>query len=106
MEFEGKSQRLRERLKLSMPVRVECRETTEFRWSEMSRLIDVTPFGASFALVHVTEVGRLLHLTLPMPRQLRCFDHVEPQYRVWAVVRNLKVQEAREGKPARYEVGV
>ncbi len=112
MEEESKSRRLRERLRLSMPVRVECRETTEFRWTEMSRLIDVTPFGARFLLVHLTEVGRLIHLTLPMPRQLRCFDHVEPQYRVWAVVRNVVRHQPKSERPSernaqtRFEVGV
>ena len=112
MKFEGKSKRVRERLRLSMPVRVECRETAEFRWVEMSRLVDVTPFGARFPLVHVTETGRLLHLTLPMPRQLRCFDHVEPQYRVWAVVRNVRPHKQERTSPgarhdpARFDVGV
>jgi hypothetical protein len=81
-----KSRRLRERIKLALPVRVRCRESAEHEWVEMSRLIDVTPFGARFALAHPTEAGRLLHLTLPMPRQLRCFDHIEDQYRVWALV--------------------
>ena len=112
MKFQGKSQRLRERLKLSMPVRVECRETKDYSWAEMSRLIDVTPFGARFALVHMTEVGRLLHLTMPLPRQLRCFDHIEPQYKVWSVVRNVsrhQPQRAGAGAPqdtARFDVGV
>jgi hypothetical protein len=113
MEFDGKSRRLRERLKLAMPVRVECRETADFRWTEMSRLIDVTPFGARFALVHMTEPGRLVHLTLPMPRQLRCFDHVETQYKVWALVRNVSAHRPPRGARAaaqdelpRYEIGV
>jgi len=97
---------MRERLELSLPVRVFGRESVDMDWVETTRLIDVTPFGARFPLSHPTEPGRLLHLTLPMPRQLRCFDHVEDQYRVWALVRNLKVQEAAEGKPARFEVGV
>ena len=97
---------MRERLELSLPVRVSGRESEDLDWVETTRLIDVTPFGARFSLTRPTEPGRLLHLTLPMPRQLRCFDHVEDQYRVWALVRNLKVQEAKEGKPARYEVGV
>lgn len=110
--MEGKSQRLRERLRLSIPVKVECRESSDFRWAEMSRLIDVTPFGARFALAHLTEVGRLLHLTLPMPRQLRCFDHVETQYKVWSVVRNVRPHDPRAAKPSarseapRFEVGV
>jgi len=31
-----------------------------------------------------------LYMTIPMPRQLRVFDHVEDQYRIWAVVRYMK----------------
>ena len=104
------SQRLRERIKLALPVRVRCRESAEHEWFEMSRLIDVTPFGARFALTHPTERGRLLHLMLPMPRQLRCFDHVEDQYRVWALVRNVtpRTQFGAAGDELlmRYEVGV
>ena len=97
---------MRERLELSLPVRVFGRESAEHDWVETSRLIDVTPFGARLTITRPTERGRLLHLTLPMPRQLRCFDHVEDQYRVWALVRNIKMLEAVGDKPARYEVGV
>jgi hypothetical protein len=50
----------------------------------------VTPFGAGFPLKHPTEKGRLLFMTIPMPRQLRVFDHVEEQYRIWAIVRYMK----------------
>jgi len=85
-DSDDRSKRLRERIKLALPVRVHCRESTDLEWVEVSRLVDVTPFGARFALPRLTERGRLLHLTLPMPRQLRCFDHVEDQYRVWALV--------------------
>jgi len=113
MDFPGKSKRLRERIKLALPVRVHCRESKEHEWIELSRLLDVTPFGARFTLAHATEPGRLLHLTLPMPRQLRCFDHVEDQYRVWALVRHVKPHEAARGEAApapgvtlRLEVGV
>ena len=104
------SRRLRERIKLALPVRVHCRETAGHEWIELSRLIDVTPFGARFALTHPTERGRLLHLMLPMPRQLRCFDHVEDQYRVWALVRHVtpRTQFGAGGDElvVRYEVGV
>jgi hypothetical protein len=110
MTFEGKSRRLRERIKLALPVRVHGRESADQEWMEMSRLIDVTPFGASFALTHPTEPGRLLHLTLPLPRQLRCFDHVEDQYRVWALVRRVSQPPPelwqRDAGPAKFEIGV
>jgi len=39
-----------------------------------------------------------------MPRQLRVFDHVEDQYRIWAIVRHLKTKSSDKG-PA-FEVGV
>jgi hypothetical protein len=82
--------RIRERLALHLPVRVQGRETPEFAWTEITRLANVTPFGAGFPLRHPTEKGRLLYMTIPMPRQLRVFDHVEDQYRIWAIVRYMK----------------
>jgi hypothetical protein len=100
-----KSKRVRERIKLALPVRVHCRESAAHEWTEMSRLVDVTPFGARFPLTRPTERGRLLHLTLPMPRQLRCFDHIEDQYRVWALICRVSASPEFAGE-ARYEVGV
>ena len=90
MTEERNWKRIRERLALHLPVRVRVRETPVFEWTEMTRLVNVTPFGAGFTLRRPTEKGRLLHMTIPMPRQLRVFDHVEEQYRVWAIVRYLR----------------
>ena len=98
--------RIRERLELQLPVRVRCRETADLEWTEVTRLIDVTPFGAGFALKRPVEKGRLLHMTIPMPRQLRVFDHVEDQYRVWALVRYVRPAAVAPGKAAAFEVGV
>ena len=89
--------RIRDRLALQLPVRVHCRETPDFQWIEMTRLLNVTPFGAGFTLKRPTEKGRLLHMTIPMPRQLRVFDHVEDQYRVWAIVRHLRSDVTDKG---------
>ena len=89
--------RIRERLALHLPVRVRVRETPDHEWTEMTRLMNVTPFGAGFTLKRPTEKGRLLHMTIPMPRQLRVFDHVEDQYRVWAIVRYLKSEFQADG---------
>jgi hypothetical protein len=96
--------RIRERLPLTLPVRVRGRETPTFEWSEVTRLTNVTPFGAGFTLRHPTEKGRLLHMTIPMPRQLRVFDHVEDQYRIWAVVRYIKSSVVE--KKTVFDVGV
>jgi len=101
-----KSQRLRERIELALPVRVQCRESLDSEWIEISRLVDVTPFGARLRLKRPIETGRLLLLTLPMPRPLRCFDHVEDQYRVWSLVRNVKLVDPASHKGALVEIGV
>jgi hypothetical protein len=72
---------------------------------EVTRLTDVTPFGAGFPLKRPTEKGRLLHMTIPMPRQLRVFDHVEEQYRVWALVRHVRTTPTSSGGTS-FDVGV
>jgi hypothetical protein len=72
----------------------------------MSHLVDVSPFGARLRLSRPTEPGRLLHLRLAMPRRLRCFDYVEDQYRVWSLVRNVKLLPPSKKVKALMEVGV
>lgn len=104
MSEERNWKRIRERLELHLPVRIRCRESADFEWTEMTRLTNVTPFGAGFPLKRPTEKGRLLHMTIPMPRQLRVFDHVEDQYRIWAVVRYLK--RSTVDKQTLFDVGV
>jgi hypothetical protein len=106
MTFDGKSRRGRERVPLTIPVRVKCRESVDHEWEEMSRLVDVTPFGCRFPITHPTEPGRLLHLTMPMPRQLRVFDHVEDTYRVWALVRNVRSVPPQGNQVMLFHVGV
>jgi len=104
MSEQRNYKRIRERLPLSLPVRVRGRDTPNFEWTEVTRLTNVTPFGAGFTLRHPTEKGRLLHMTIPMPRQLRVFDHVEDQYKIWAIVRYIKT--AIVENKTMFEVGV
>jgi len=106
MSEKRNQKRIRERLELRLPVRIHCRETPDFEWTEMTRLIDVTPFGAGFTLKHPTEKGRLLHMTIPMPRQLRVFDHLEDQYKVWAIVRYAKAMPEVNASQLIFDVGV
>ncbi len=97
---------MRERLRVAMPARIYGRESGNREWTEMTRLVDVTPFGARFRLRRPFDIGRLLQLTLAMPRQLRLFDHVEDQYRVWSIVRNARLLEQKTPKDSLLEVGV
>lgn len=91
---------------LALPARIHGREGGDREWTEMTRLVDVTPFGARFRLTRPVDIGRLLRLTLNMPRQLRVFDHTEDQYRVWAIVRNIRLLDQAKEKGALVEIGV
>ena len=83
--------RVRARLPLRLPIRIWCRESAEYKWTERARLIDVNQFGAGFTLARPIEVGRLIHISSALPHQLRCYDHFEPQYFVWGLVRHISV---------------
>lgn len=75
------------RYSLSLPTKVEVKVDNKFSWNEITRLEDVSAFGAGFNLKRPVKRGRLVLVSAPMPRQLRCFDFLEPQYKVWALVR-------------------
>jgi hypothetical protein len=90
----------------SLPVRVECHESEDHQWEDLTQLIDVSPFGSRLQIKYPTEPGRLLHLTLPMPRRLRCYDHEEEQYRIWSLVRHVKSLPAADDELPSFQIGV
>lgn len=83
---EKESRRLK-RVPLSLPIRIEAKVNRTVSWNEITRLSDVSAFGAGFNLTRPVKRGRLVFMTLPMPRQLRNYDFTEPQYKVWGLVR-------------------
>ena len=82
-----KDSRRIQRYELALPTRVEVQIDPKFAWNEITRLEDISAFGAGFNLKRPVKRGRLVVLSVPMPRQLRCYDYLEPQYRVWGLVR-------------------
>ncbi len=76
-----------QRVPLSLPIRIEAKVNRNIVWNEITRLSDVSAFGAGFNLTRPVKRGRLIFMTLPMPRQLRNYDLMEPQYKVWGLVR-------------------
>jgi PilZ domain len=107
MQPQGQQRRLRERLEMPLPVRVHCRESADHGWVEKTQLLDITPFGARLSIGRPTEMGRLLHLTMPLPRQLRCFDYTDEQYNIWALVRHARPLALEVvGRLPRFEIGV
>lgn len=75
------------RISLALPLRVETQVDQKVFWSEITRLSDVSAFGAGFNLKRPIKRGRVVQMIMPLPRQLRCFDFMEPQYRVWGIIR-------------------
>lgn len=107
METTTRIARVRARLALRLPIRVVCRESENYEWTEKSRLIDVNQFGAGFTLTRPVEVGRLIHLTMPLPHTLRCFDQFEPMYSVWSLVRHVSaITNVNIQDPPLFRIGV
>jgi len=94
-----------QRISLPLPARIEVKIDQQVSWNEVSRLSDVSAYGAGFLLKRPLKRGRLISLTMPMPRQLRCFDHSDPQYRVWSLVRRCIPTRTAAGE-MRYAIGV
>jgi hypothetical protein len=94
-----------QRIGLALPIRIEGKVNKEVAWSEITRLQDVSAFGAGFHLNRPVKRGRLVAMTLPMPRQLRCYDYMEPQYRIWGLVRRC-VAVKNQIDAEQYAIGV
>ena len=76
-----------QRLALSLPLRVQTFVNSNVGWEEITRLKDISAFGAGFTLKRPIKRGRLIKMTIPLPRQLRCYDFSESNYKVWGIVR-------------------
>ncbi len=100
-----KDSRRIQRYPLALPARVEVKVDDKLAWNEITRLEDISAFGAGFKLKRPVKRGRLLLMSVPMPRQLRCYDYLEPQYRIWGLVRRCVPLGTGGGDDA-YSVGV
>ena len=52
-----------QRFELSLPTRVEVKVDGKFSWNEITRMEDVSSFGAGFILNRPVKRGRVLHLS-------------------------------------------
>lgn len=100
-----KESRRIQRIGLTLPVKVEGKDSRAEGWEEITRLKDISAFGAGFTLKRPVKRGRLVLLTLPMPRKMRCYDYLESQYRIWAIVRRCLKMEGR-AEAGKYFIGV
>lgn len=100
-----KENRRLQRISLPLPVRVEVRVNSKMTWNEITRLSDISAFGAGFTLKRPVKRGRLIQMTVPMPRQLRCFDYAEAQYKIWGLVRKC-IQTTNRTPEQNFAIGV
>ncbi len=94
------------RVSLTLPVRIEARVNQTVSWNEITRLNDVSAFGAGFNLNRPVKRGRLVQMTIPLPRKLRCYDFTEPQYKVWGLVRSCVCKNVPRAASEIHAVGV
>lgn len=101
---EQDARRIR-RINLPLPIRIEHSVAKGNALNEITRLIDVSAFGAGFKLERPIKRGRLLHMTIPLSRQLRNYDYLEPQYKVWGIVRHCIPIRNKEKGEEKYAIG-
>ncbi len=100
-----KENRRIQRIALPLPARIEVKVDPTVAWDEITRLNDVSAFGTGFTLKRPIKRGRLILITVPMPRQLRSFDYSEPQYRIWGLVRRC-ISISKSSSEPLYSIGV
>jgi PilZ domain len=74
------------RIGLWIPLRAQGHDASGKPWEELTKSLDASARGVAFVVKHPVEVGQLLQVTLPLPRQLRSYDHEAATYRTYAVV--------------------
>jgi hypothetical protein len=79
-------------MSLSLPVRVQGHDPDGSAWEEMTSASDVSAGGISFLMRRRTVMGQTLHLSLPLPKNFRKYDFMEGSYRVYALVRDVRVE--------------
>lgn len=94
------------RVTLTLPARIEAHVNKTVSWNEITRLTDVSAFGAGFNLNRPVKRGRLVQMTIPLPRKLRVYDFTEPQYKVWGLVRSCVARSSSTAAAESHAVGV
>ncbi len=65
---------------------VQVKEAKDEGWKEITKVTTVSKNGAGFTLTRPCTVGRLISLVLPMPPELRAYDHKEKVYPIMGLV--------------------
>jgi CheY-like chemotaxis protein len=83
------------RYDLSIPAHVVGHDRRSGKWEESAETIDVSRTGLNMRLRRRVRHGVILHVTLPLPPNLRSRAMSEPAYSVYALVR--RVEPSKKG---------
>lgn len=83
---------LREPMKLMLAIQGYASDGTS--WEETATTEDASAGGLSFVTQQPMIKGQILHLAVPLPKGMRQFDHAAPSYYVYAIVRNVLVDDS------------
>jgi len=97
--------RISERIALPLYVDLEAViQPDATSWKESTFLKDVSALGAGFTLKRPVKLGQLLYFTIPMPKELRLYEHNADKYHVWGIVtRCVRIKKTEVG--LRYAMG-
>ncbi len=65
---------------------VKGKEADGTAWKDIADFVSFSATGAGFYMNTAVETGQLVSLMLPLPAELRCYDHDKEYYRVWGLV--------------------
>ena len=69
-------------------------------------ILNVTPQGAGALIPCPLQLGQMIKLRFPMPRELRLYDLRTAFYEIWGVVRFVGKAPGQEEVDDRYEIGI
>lgn len=82
---------LEEKVRISQPplnAVVKGKDDDNENWKEVADVITYSVTGCAFYLTRSCKTGTLVSLMLPMPAEVRCYDHEKEFYRVWGLVQH------------------
>jgi hypothetical protein len=89
------SRRSWSRHKLSLPIQVNGCDQIEGEWQEVAETVNVSRSGALLRLRKRVRHQTLLHLSLPLPVELRFYQYEAPLYDVYAII--LRIEPPQDG---------
>jgi hypothetical protein len=86
--------RREDRVSMTRPIAIEGYASNGTAWGENSTTRDASIGGLSFMTQNALVKGQVLHLALALPRPFRQYDHAAASYDVYAIVRDVLVDDA------------